>query len=149
MQLLQSNPILESFGNAKTVRNDNSSRFGKYLKIFFEINAGREEIVGGNISAYLLEKARVIFQQEGERNYHAFYQLVKGATSEERARYKLDSLEDYYIMTQSSVRVSGQGADEDEYEIVKQAMTIVGIDDETRHQIFSVVAAVLNLTNLK
>ena len=119
------------------------------MKIFFEVGAGREEIVGGNISAYLLEKARVIFQQEGERNYHAFYQLIKGASPEDRARYKLGSLEEYYILTQSSVRVSGQGADEDEYKVVTEAMRIVGIDDETRHQIYSVVSAVLNLTNLK
>ena len=71
-KVLASNPIMEAIGNAKTIRNDNSSRFGKYIQIDFDRN---QLIIGANMRTYLLEKSRVVFQAEGERNYHIFYQL--------------------------------------------------------------------------
>ena len=77
-EILQSNPVLESFGNAKTLRNNNSSRFGKWMQIHFDSSC---RIQGASITNYLLEKSRVVRQTQGEKSYHIFYQLLSGATA--------------------------------------------------------------------
>jgi myosin-5 len=99
-QVLQSNPILESFGNARTIRNDNSSRFGKYIDIRFN---ARGQLTGASVETYLLEKVRLIRPSEGERNYHVFYQLLSTATSAERDQFYLDDFkpEDFKLLSQS------------------------------------------------
>jgi len=84
--VLQSNPILESFGNARTVRNDNSSRFGKFIEIQFTTSGN---LMGASIEVYLLEKVRLISQAKGERNFHIFYEILSGASPEEREKFFL------------------------------------------------------------
>ena len=86
-QVLQSNTILEAFGNARTLRNDNSSRFGKYIDIRFTTSG---KLSGAKIETYLLEKVRLIHPSAGERNYHIFYQFLEAATVEERIQLGLD-----------------------------------------------------------
>ena len=96
-QILQVNPILESFGNAKTTRNDNSSRFGKYIEIMFN---KQTDIIGARIRTYLLERSRLVFQPLKERNYHIFYQLVAGATDAEREELGLVTVEHFDYLNQ-------------------------------------------------
>lgn len=92
-RIVQSSPVLESLGNAKTVRNHNSSRFGKYTKISFDASAAPTlKLVGASVDTYLLEKSRIVRQADGERNYHIFYEMLAGATDAERARWKLPAL---------------------------------------------------------
>ncbi len=102
-KILQSNPMLESFGNARTVRNDNSSRFGKYIELQFDKKSGR--LLGSKIDTYLLEKVRLIHQGEGERNYHVFYETLAAADESDRETYLLDNFtaEDFKLTNQSGV----------------------------------------------
>ena len=99
-QVLDSNPILEAFGNARTIRNDNSSRFGKYIDIRFTSSG---KLSGATIDTYLLEKVRLIHQTEGERNFHVFYQFLESATEDDRDEYYLGDmeLEDFGLVNQS------------------------------------------------
>ncbi|MGH0135475.1 UNVERIFIED_CONTAM: hypothetical protein FKN15_006447 [Acipenser sinensis] len=96
--ILQSNPLLEAFGNAKTVRNNNSSRFGKYFEIQFSPGG---EPDGGKISNFLLEKSRVVMRNPGERSFHIFYQLIEGASAEQKSSLGITSLDYYYYLNQS------------------------------------------------
>merc|ERR1712054_696138 len=90
--------MLEAFGNAKTIRNNNSSRFGKYIRLQFN-NSGN--IAGATLQSYLLEKSRVAYQGPNERNYHIFYQFLAGATPEERNQLKLQGPENFKYLNQS------------------------------------------------
>jgi myosin-5 len=99
-KVLESNPLLEAFGNAKTVRNDNSSRFGKYVQINFN---KRGAISGAAVHTYLLERSRLVHQNPGERNYHIFYQLCAGASAEEKGRWLLGAPQSYAYLNQSDV----------------------------------------------
>ncbi|EES03165.2 hypothetical protein BDA96_03G215100 [Sorghum bicolor] len=143
-QVLESNPVLEAFGNAKTVRNNNSSRFGKFVEIQFD-KTGR--ISGAAIRTYLLERSRVCQINSPERNYHCFYFLC-AAPPEETQRYKLSDPRSFHYLNQSScIEVDGIN-DAEEYLATRRAMDIVGINEEEQEAIFRVVAAVLHLGNI-
>ncbi|KAH6818341.1 myosin family protein with Dil [Perilla frutescens var. frutescens] len=144
-QVLESNPVLEAFGNAKTVRNNNSSRFGKFVEIQFD-KSGR--ISGAAIRTYLLERSRVCQISDPERNYHCFY-LLCAAPPEEREKYKLESPETFHYLNQSKCYKLDGVNDSEEYLATRRAMDIVGISDSEQEAIFKVVAAILHLGNIE
>lgn len=143
------NPVMESFGNARTVRNDNSSRFGKYIKLFFDPVTG--VMVGGETVTYLLERSRIIKQSAGERNYHIFYEMLAGLSAEEKARLgNLKSAKDYKCLNGGNVftrrGVSGGVLnDAEEFATVRQSMLSIGMSEELVWNFFSVLAAILHL----
>ncbi|PNT31721.2 hypothetical protein POPTR_006G145700v4 [Populus trichocarpa] len=144
-QVLESNPVLEAFGNAKTVRNNNSSRFGKFVEIQFDKN-GR--ISGAAIRTYLLERSRVCQVSDPERNYHCFY-LLCAAPLEERERYKLENPKSFHYLNQTNCYKLDGVNDAEEYLATRRAMDIVGISEEEQEAIFRVVAAILHLGNIE
>ena len=145
-RVLQTNPILEAFGNAKTLRNDNSSRFGKLIDIGFDRGG---VITGASVQTYLLEKSRVTSQSEGERGYHVFYQLCAGATEAERAAFRiLPNVTDYaYLSNSSCAKIAGVD-DASSYRELKAALLGVGTSEADVRDIFRVVAAVMWLGNV-
>ncbi|KAG8099976.1 hypothetical protein GUJ93_ZPchr0013g37336 [Zizania palustris] len=144
-QVLESNPVLEAFGNAKTVRNNNSSRFGKFVEIQFDQNG---KISGAAIRTYLLERSRVCQISDPERNYHCFYMLC-AAPPEERERYKLGDPASFHYLNQSNcIKLDGMD-DSSEYIATRRAMDIVGISSDEQDAIFRVVAAILHLGNVE
>ncbi|KAK3220431.1 hypothetical protein Dsin_014401 [Dipteronia sinensis] len=143
-QVLESNPVLEAFGNAKTVRNNNSSRFGKFVEIQFDKN-GR--ISGAAIRTYLLERSRVCQISDPERNYHCFY-LLCAAPPEDISKYKLGNPKSFHYLNQSSCYELDDVNDAEEYLATRRAMDIVGISDQEQDSIFRVVAAILHLGNI-
>lgn len=144
-EILATNPIMEAFGNAKTTRNDNSSRFGKYLEIRFNSDM---EIVGARTRTYLLERSRIVFHPATERNYHIFYQLVRGASSQQRAEFMLTGVEDYHYLNQGDPDIVGIN-DAQEFKETCKALSVVGISEETQHNIFQLLAALLHLGNIQ
>ncbi|XP_061572934.1 myosin-10 isoform X5 [Cololabis saira] len=143
-QLLQANPILEAFGNAKTVKNDNSSRFGKFIRINFDV-AGY--IVGANIETYLLEKSRATRQAKEERTFHIFYQLLSGASQETRADLLLGSADEYRFLTGGSIPVPGQ-SDSENFTQTMDSMAIMGFTPEELISMLKVISAVLQFGNI-
>ena len=147
-QVLQSNPILESFGNARTIRNDNSSRFGKFIEIKFN---PKGTLVGASVETYLLEKVRLISQSEGERNYHVFYEMLCGMTDEDLDQYLLGeyTAEDFRITSCSGTYDRRDGVkDTDTYEDLVDALEVMGFTPEQQNDVFSIASAVLHLSNL-
>ena len=142
-QILQSNPILEAFGNARTLRNDNSSRFGKFIELHFN---NRGNLVGGVISTYLLEKVRLPAQNKGERNFHIFYQLMKGLTDDEKSSLFLDKrLEDYWYTQQGGIYHMDSIDDAKDFVALRQALSTLNFTEENRKEIVSCSAAILLL----
>ncbi|XP_017855457.1 unconventional myosin ID [Drosophila busckii] len=142
--LIQSNAILETFGNAKTNRNDNSSRFGKYMDIEFDYKA---DPVGGIITNYLLEKSRVVQQQPGERNFHSFYQLLRGASDNELRQYDLQKeTSKYHYLNQGSMDILSEKTD---YKGTTFAFKTLGFQADEVHTIWRTIASILHLGNVE
>ncbi|XP_045447182.1 myosin heavy chain 95F [Melitaea cinxia] len=171
-KILDANPILEAFGNAKTTRNNNSSRFGKFMEVHF---SNKYQVVGGHISHYLLEKSRICTQSAEERNYHVFYLLCAGAPPELRAKLKLTKPDDYLYLkngctqyftssqsekkiqaNQKSKEQQAKGGlrdpildDVEDFQRLHQALSRVGLTDVEKMSVYGVVAGVLHLGNVE
>lgn len=171
-KILDANPILEAFGNAKTTRNNNSSRFGKFMEVHF---SNKYQVVGGHISHYLLEKSRICTQSAEERNYHVFYLLCAGAPPELRAALNITKPDDYLYLkngctqyfttpasekkisaSQKSKQQQAKGGlrdpildDVEDFQRLHQALSRVGLTEEEKKAVYSVVGAVLHLGNVE
>ena len=147
-RIMAASPVLEAFGNAKTLRNNNSSRFGKWMVI--EFGARQFDIVGCSNLNYLLEKSRVVSQDQGERNFHIFYQLLLGTDVEMQQKYHLNTTKphDYYYVGQSDCLVVESKNDEEDFEEVVESMSNLGFEDHERHSLWTIVSAILHLGNV-
>ncbi|CAH1136020.1 unnamed protein product [Ceutorhynchus assimilis] len=145
-QVVQTNPVLEAFGNAKTVRNDNSSRFGKFIRIHFGPTG---KLAGADIETYLLEKARVISQQTLERSYHIFYQIMSGAVPNLKTMCLLSNdIKDYYFVAQGKITIPNVD-DGEECTLTDQAFDILGFTQEEKDDIYKITAAVMHMGTMK
>ncbi|XP_023385435.1 myosin-11-like [Pteropus vampyrus] len=143
-QLLQANPILEAFGNAKTVKNDNSSRFGKFIRINFDVTG---YIVGANIETYLLEKSRAIRQARDERTFHIFYYLIAGAKDKMKNDLLLEGFNNYTFLSNGFVPIPA-AQDDEMFQETLEAMGIMGFSEEEQLSVLKVVSSVLQLGNI-
>uniref|UniRef100_A0A8C5N7R1 Unconventional myosin-Vb-like n=1 Tax=Gouania willdenowi TaxID=441366 RepID=A0A8C5N7R1_GOUWI len=144
-KVLASNPIMESIGNAKTTRNDNSSRFGKYIEIGF----GRKgDIIRANMRTYLLEKSRVVFQASAERNYHIFYQLCASRDLPEMRGLKLDAPEHFRYTNQGGEMQIPGTDDMSDLELTRNSLTVLGVQPVQQMELFRILSAVLHLGNV-
>ncbi|NP_001120652.1 unconventional myosin-VIIa isoform 2 [Homo sapiens] len=145
-QVLEATPILEAFGNAKTIRNDNSSRFGKYIDIHFN---KRGAIEGAKIEQYLLEKSRVCRQALDERNYHVFYCMLEGMSEDQKKKLGLGQASDYnYLAMGNCITCEGR-VDSQEYANIRSAMKVLMFTDTENWEISKLLAAILHLGNLQ
>ncbi|XP_070480104.1 unconventional myosin-VIIa isoform X5 [Equus przewalskii] len=145
-QVLEATPILEAFGNAKTIRNDNSSRFGKYIDIHFN---KRGAIEGAKIEQYLLEKSRVCRQAPDERNYHVFYCMLEGMSEEQKRKLGLGGASDYnYLAMGNCIACEGR-EDSQEYANIRSAMKVLMFTDTENWEISKLLATILHLGNLQ
>jgi myosin-5 len=149
-RVLQSNPVLEAFGNARTLRNDNSSRFGKFIELGFS-RAGH--LLGAKVQTYLLEKVRIAFHASGERNYHIFYQLLRGASEEQKAKFYLLEGDSGGLELPNCFHLTKQGgapqlrefSDEDSFAYTLKAMKALGWSDETIDSVLAIISGLLHL----
>jgi myosin heavy subunit len=145
-QILQLNPLMEAFGNAKTNKNDNSSRFGKFIRVQF--NSGGV-ICGTTIQVYLLEKSRVVFQGPGERSFHIFYQLLAGADSVQRKTYYLQKPTDYaFFCDKQAIQLKSMD-DGAEWGHTLKAMDVIGLTSDEQDNVFRLVAGIMQCGNIK
>ncbi|XP_028075342.1 myosin-12-like isoform X1 [Camellia sinensis] len=144
-QVLESNPVLEAFGNAKTVKNNNSSRFGKFVEIQFDKYG---KISGAAVRTYLLERSRVCQISDPERNYHCFYMLC-AAPPEDVKKFKLGDPRTFHYLNQTNCYEVANVDDAREYLETRNAMDVVGISQDEQDAIFRVVAAILHLGNIE
>lgn len=149
-RVLQSNPVLEAFGNARTLRNDNSSRFGKFIELGFS-RAGH--LLGAKVQTYLLEKVRIAFHASGERNYHIFYQLLRGANEEQKARYQLmegnsgglELANCFHLTKQGGAPQLREYTDEESFAYTLKAMKALGWSEEVIDNVLAIIAGLLHL----
>ncbi|BFZ26086.1 hypothetical protein BsWGS_29125 [Bradybaena similaris] len=144
-KVLASNPIMEAIGNAKTTRNDNSSRFGKYIEISF---SKQHVIVGANMRTYLLEKSRVVFQTSEERNYHIFYQLCASASLPEFQEFQLRACNDFFYASQGGAPMISDVNDAEEMSRTREAFTTLGFSESDQMMIFQILSAILHFGNV-
>ncbi|XP_067278800.1 unconventional myosin-VIIa [Pseudorasbora parva] len=145
-QVLEANPILEAFGNAKTIRNDNSSRFGKYIDIHFN---KRGAIEGAKVEQYLLEKSRVCRQAADERNYHIFYCMLAGMSPDQKTKLGLGLAKDYIYLTMGNCTVCEGRDDLKEYSSILSAMKVLMFTDTENWEISKLLAAILHMGNMR
>ena len=153
--IIQSNPILEAFGNAKTIKNDNSSRFGKFIKIKF--NEKKDTIVGGYIETYLLETVRVLFQNTNERNYHIFYELLTGIGKDNIKNLNLDKWFDKSssyltngVITRDDYNSNGDKIlDNHQFQHLKKMLSNIGISEDKQNKIWNIIAFILIIGTYK
>uniref|UniRef100_A0A8C7MAS4 Myosin VAb n=1 Tax=Oncorhynchus kisutch TaxID=8019 RepID=A0A8C7MAS4_ONCKI len=145
-RVLASSPIMEAIGNAKTTRNDNSSRFGKYIEIGFDKNY---HIIGANMRTYLLEKSRVVFQATEERNYHIFYQLCASSHLPEFKPLQLGNADDFHCTNQGGSPVIQGVDDAKEMCSTRKAFSLLGINETYQMDLFQILAALLHLGNVE
>jgi myosin I len=143
-RVLSSNPLLETFGNAQTLRNNNSSRFGKFIHIYFDANGS---IAGASISNYLLEKTRITHQVKGERNYHVFYQLLSGGHEELLMELGLqEGMAGFRYLGNTGTTSTDDAM---AFKETKECLTSIGLDEQDQKAVFGMVAAVLHLGNIQ
>ncbi|XP_050734450.1 myosin heavy chain, muscle-like [Eriocheir sinensis] len=145
-QIVQTNPVLEAFGNAKTTRNDNSSRFGKFIRIHFQPNG---KLSGGDIEVYLLEKARVISQQPLERSYHIFYEIMSDQIKEIKPMCLLSNdIHDYHYVSQGKVTVPSID-DKEDMQFCHEAFDILGFSKTEVENVYKITASVMHMGEMK
>ncbi|XP_042302396.1 unconventional myosin-X-like isoform X1 [Sceloporus undulatus] len=143
--IMESSPILEAFGNAKTVYNNNSSRFGKFIQLHFSQHG---HIQGGRVTDYLLEKNRVVHQNPGERNYHIFYALLVGVSGEQKEALVLLEPKNYRYLNQSGCITNENLDDKDMFSKVMTALEVIGFSSEEIRDIFKLLSGILQLGNI-
>ncbi|KAK3604422.1 hypothetical protein CHS0354_008749 [Potamilus streckersoni] len=145
-RVLASNPIMEAIGNAKTIRNDNSSRFGKYIELGFN---KQNEIIRAHMRTYLLEKSRVVFQASDERNYHIFYQLCASAHLPEFKKFQLGPADSFFYTSQGQNPEIDDVDDAEDLQSTREALLLLGISEKDQMMIFQILSAILHFGNVK